>query len=59
MSRFYYKCKDVGFDCSYELNQPTLKDVWAKVRIHNRYAHNQFEIPPEWEKKIGEAIKEQ
>jgi hypothetical protein len=35
-----------------------MKDIWAKIRIHNRYAHNQFEIPPEWEKKIGDSIQE-
>ncbi|EQB67469.1 MAG: hypothetical protein AMDU2_EPLC00005G0305 [Thermoplasmatales archaeon E-plasma] len=58
MSRFYYKCRDIGFDCSWEVDVPTNKDVWAKVRIHNRYAHNEFEIPPEIEEKIKKAIKE-
>lgn len=59
MSRFTYKCKDVGFQCSWEIDQPTEKDIWAKVRIHNKYAHNQFEIPEEWMAKIQNAIKEQ
>ncbi len=58
MTRFSYKCKDVGFECSWEIDQPTEKDVWGKIKIHNRYAHNQFEIPPEYEEKIKAAIKE-
>ena len=28
MSRFYYACKDVGFDCSYHIDEPTHKDLW-------------------------------
>jgi predicted small metal-binding protein len=58
MSRFYYACKDVGFDCSYHIDEPTHKDLWNKIRIHNRYAHNQFDITPEWEEKINKAIQE-
>ncbi|MGP6219884.1 DUF1059 domain-containing protein [Caldiplasma sukawensis] len=58
MVRYSYSCKDVGFECGYQVNEPTKKDLWAKIKIHNRYAHNQFEISPEWEKKIENAIKE-
>jgi predicted small metal-binding protein len=58
MSGFIYKCRDTGFDCSYEISEPSEKDIWNKVKIHNRYAHNQFDIPAEYEKKINDAIKE-
>lgn len=55
---FTFKCKDLGYDCSFEYEAKERKDLMPRVKIHFKYAHNVFEMAPELEKKIDGAIKE-
>ncbi|MCL5800532.1 MAG: DUF1059 domain-containing protein [Candidatus Thermoplasmatota archaeon] len=58
MARFHFKCKDVGYACSYELDQALRKDMMPSIRIHMKYAHQVWQMPEDLEKKINDAIKE-
>ena len=55
---FTFKCKDLGYECSFEYEAKERKDLMPRIKIHYKYAHNVFEMQPDLEKKIDSAIKE-
>ncbi|MCL5802888.1 MAG: DUF1059 domain-containing protein [Thermoplasmataceae archaeon] len=59
MSRFYFKCSDIGYQCSFETNAATEKDILPKIKMHHKYAHGFKEIPDDVMEKITGAIHEQ
>jgi predicted small metal-binding protein len=56
---YVYKCRDIGYDCSFEFKAQMEKDLMPRIRIHARYAHNIFEMSPEMEKKVQGSFKEE
>ncbi len=58
MPRYYFKCSDAGYQCSYEVDGATAEELEPKIKIHARYAHNLFEVPEEKMKTFIAAIKE-
>ncbi|MCL5439685.1 MAG: DUF1059 domain-containing protein [Candidatus Thermoplasmatota archaeon] len=55
---FTFKCRDLGYDCSFEYEAKERKDLMPRIKIHYKYAHNVFEMKPDLEQKIDGAIKE-
>lgn len=58
MPRYYFKCSDAGYQCSYEVDGATAEELEPKIKIHARYAHNMFEVPEDKMKAFIAAIKE-
>ncbi|MFG1519522.1 MAG: DUF1059 domain-containing protein [Thermoplasmataceae archaeon] len=58
MVKYLYRCRDIGYDCSFEFEAAEKKDLMPRIRIHTRYAHQIFEMKEEMIKKIEAAIKE-
>lgn len=58
MPRYYFKCSDAGYQCSYEVDAATPEELEPKIRIHARYAHNMFEVPEDKMQNFKSAIKE-
>ncbi|MCL4314206.1 MAG: DUF1059 domain-containing protein [Candidatus Thermoplasmatota archaeon] len=56
MVRYHFKCRDVGYSCSYELDQGQLKDMMPSIKIHMKYAHQIWEMTKDLEDKINSAI---
>ncbi len=56
---YTFKCKDIGYDCSFEFKAQLKKDLLPRIRIHTKYAHNIFEMSPEMQKKVEDASKEE
>lgn len=59
MTRFHFKCKDIGLDCSFEADSAERKDLLPKIKMHARYAHGYFDVPEDLLKKIDESIREE
>jgi predicted small metal-binding protein len=58
MTKYTYHCRDIGYDCSFEFEATEKKDLLPRIRIHSKYAHQVFELPPEMEQKIEAVIKQ-
>ncbi|MCL5437741.1 MAG: DUF1059 domain-containing protein [Candidatus Thermoplasmatota archaeon] len=55
---FSYRCKDIGYDCSFEFRAKEKKDLLPRIKIHTKYAHNVFEMSPDMIKKVEDACRE-
>lgn len=55
---FIYKCRDLGYDCSFEYEAEVQKDLLPRIKIHAKYAHNIFEMSEEQIKNVESVIKE-
>lgn len=58
MPRYYFKCSDSGYDCTYEVDGATAEELVPKIKIHAKYAHNMFEVPEDKLNQFKAAIKE-
>ena len=58
MPRYYFKCSDSGYNCSYEVDGATSEELVPKIKIHAKYAHNMFVVPEDKLKQFIAAIKE-
>lgn len=58
MPRYYFKCSDAGYNCSYEVDGATSEELEPKIKIHAKYVHNLFEVPEEKMNAFKAAIKE-
>lgn len=58
MPRYYFKCSEAGYNCSYEVDGATSEELEPKIKIHARYAHNMFEVPEAKMNEFKAAIKE-
>ncbi len=58
MPRYYFKCSDSGYNCSYEVDGATEEELVPKIKIHAKYAHNMFEVPEDKLNQFKAAIKE-
>ncbi len=56
---YVYKCRDMGYDCSFEYRAAEKKDLLPRIRIHAKYAHNIFEMSQEQLQKVESVIKEE
>ncbi len=56
---YYFKCRDLGWDCSFEHHASVKEDLLPRIRTHFHYAHRIDEIDPEMEKKIFSVVTEQ
>ncbi len=55
---YYFKCKDLGWGCSFEHHAEKKDDLYPRIRIHFHYAHATNEIDEETLKKIDNVITE-
>lgn len=55
---FTFKCRDIGYDCSFEYEADVQKDLLPRIKIHAKYAHNIFEMSEDQIKKVESVIKE-
>ncbi|MGC8608971.1 MAG: DUF1059 domain-containing protein [Thermoplasmata archaeon] len=55
--RYYFRCKDYGFDCSYEIEEEKKEDIVAPVKMHFRYAHGIYDFTDDIKKKVEDTIK--
>lgn len=56
---FTFKCKDLGYDCSFEYEAEEKKDLIPRIKIHAKYAHNIFEMSDDQLNKVDSVIKEE
>ena len=56
-----FKCRDVGFDCSYEVNDSNDETIITKVKEHGKNGHKMSpnDFKPELLEKIKGSIKEE
>jgi predicted small metal-binding protein len=54
---YTFKCKDIGFDESFEIKDDNQDELMKLVAMHAQSTHNLEEVPPEIKKKIENAIK--
>jgi predicted small metal-binding protein len=52
-------CRDVGMDCDFQAHGKTDDEVVRNAAQHAREKHDLATIPPDLEKKVRAAIKEQ
>jgi predicted small metal-binding protein len=53
------KCRDVGMDCDFQAHGKTDDEVVRNAAQHAREKHGLATMPPDLEKKVRAAIKEQ
>lgn len=55
-----FKCRDVGFDCSYEIVDKNDDTIITKIKEHGKNDHkmNSNDFTPELLEKIKSSIKE-
>ena len=49
-----FKCKNIGYNCTFETSSTSLDTVIAEANKHVQEAHDIKEIPPEHIKEIRE-----
>ncbi len=55
---YYFKCKDLGWNCSFENHAEKREDIFPRIRIHFHYAHATNDIDEETMAKIESVIYE-
>ncbi len=53
----YFKCREVGLDCPFEVKAKNKKELREKVDEHVKKEHNNETIPPDLKDKIEDAFK--
>jgi predicted small metal-binding protein len=54
-----YTCRDVGVDCDWKVRGNDEADVMRKIKDHARTAHKMDPIPPDLERKVRAAIRDE
>jgi predicted small metal-binding protein len=54
-----YTCRDVGVDCDWKVRGNDEAEVMQKIRDHARAAHKIDPIPPDLERKVRAAIRDE
>ena len=54
---YTFKCKDIGFNESFEIKDDNRDELLKLVAMHAQNTHNLKEIPTEIKQKIDSAIK--
>jgi predicted small metal-binding protein len=54
-----YTCRDVGVDCDWKVRGSDQEDVMRKIRDHARAVHKMDPIPPDLERKVRAAIRDE
>jgi len=52
------RCRDIGFDCDYEVRAETEDEILNKAAEHAQTAHNMKEISEEVAAKVRAAIRD-
>jgi len=52
------RCRDIGFDCDYEVRAETEDEILKKAAEHAQTAHNMKEISEEVAAKVRAAIRD-
>ena len=58
MTKYQCKCSDLGYQCSYVLEEGRAEDILPMFKIHLRYAHNVWDFTDAMAEKVKNAIKE-
>jgi predicted small metal-binding protein len=53
------RCKDVGFDCGYEIRADTEEELMEKVAAHAAQVHDMKEVTEDVAAKVKAAIKDE
>lgn len=54
-----YTCRDVGVNCDWKVSGKDEADVMSKIKDHARTVHKMDPIPPDLERKVRAAIRDQ
>jgi predicted small metal-binding protein len=54
-----YTCRDVGVDCDWKVRGKDEGEVMGKIRDHARQVHKMDPIPPDLERKVRAAIRDE
>jgi predicted small metal-binding protein len=54
-----YTCRDVGVDCDWKVGGGDEATVMRKIRDHARAVHKMDPIPPDLERKVRAAIRDE
>jgi predicted small metal-binding protein len=54
-----YTCRDVGVDCDWKVGGGDEAEVMPKIRDHARAVHKMDPIPPDLERKVRAAIRDE
>ncbi len=52
-------CRDVGMNCDWKTQGKTEDEVMKKAADHARNVHKMNQIPPDMERKVRGAIRDQ
>jgi len=53
-----FACRDLGMDCDWEAEAPTVEELMSKIAEHAKHHHGMEEIPEELAEQVRKAIKE-
>jgi predicted small metal-binding protein len=53
------RCKDVGFDCGFEIRADTEEEVMEKVAVHAAQVHDMKEVSEEVVAQVKAAIQDE
>ncbi len=54
-----YTCRDVGVDCDWKVGGGDEAEVMRKIRDHARAVHKMDPIPPDLERKVRAAVRDE
>ncbi len=54
-----YTCRDVGVDCDWKVGGGDEAEVMRTIRDHARAVHKMDPIPPDLERKVRAAIRDE
>ena len=54
-----YTCRDVGVDCDWKVGGGDEAEGMPKIRDHARAVHKMDPIPPDLERKVRAAIRDE
>lgn len=53
------RCKDVGFDCGFEIRADTEEELMGKVAVHAAEVHDMKEVSEEVAAQVKAAIRDE
>ncbi|MCL4336995.1 MAG: DUF1059 domain-containing protein [Candidatus Thermoplasmatota archaeon] len=57
MSKYQFKCKEIGMDCDFQVTGKEAADLIPQIAEHARTTHQLDEIGDDLKDKINDSIK--
>lgn len=57
MSKYQFKCRDIGLDCDFTVSGREAADLIPHIAEHAKNTHNMEDIDDEMKDKINNSIK--